>query len=443
MPVPNRSSAGAAPTGRPDDRRRPGGGPAARRPSFRPPDDAPDEPRGASRWFSKSERDRQIAAYRPPAPSEIAARIIAQADKDHPADRVLKDELRRAKGLAADNAAWLSRAVFSYYRWRGWLPVRVNPTPPELVQDVLEAVHLASRFVEKPESYAAADLVKRVAPEWVAKELDLTPELARAWQREPTLWLRCPPGRTESVAAGLRDCAPGPLPDSLRYAASLDLFSTDLFHQGAFEIQDIASQAIALLAAPQPGETWWDACAGEGGKTLHLGALMQGKGLIWASDKAEWRLQKLRVRAARAQVFNQRTVVWKDPKRPPTKTQFDGVLVDAPCVGTGTWGRNPHARWTTSPQDVTELAAIQTQLLNTAAASVKPGGKLIYAVCTLTRRETTAVADAIQAAHPELEPWLLQNPFQPASAPTARLYLWPQVTGGNGMFVAGWRRRAA
>lgn len=422
---------------RPDDSRNP-------RSREVPPDVEAEEPeRSAGRWFSKELRDKQMAPPKPVAPSEIAARIISRADRQHPADRLLKDELRRAVALAPDNAAWLSRAVFSYYRWRGWLNPRTAAPIPAIVEDVLTAVRLAERFAYKPEAFPDADLVGRVGPEWLSRELELTPELARAWQREPPLWLRCRPGQTEVVATGLRDCAPGPLPDSLRYGASVDLFSTDFFHAGAFEIQDLSSQAVSVLAAPQPGETWWDACAGEGGKTLHLGALMQGKGLVWASDRAEWRLQKLRVRAARAQCFNQRTVLWGDPTRPPTKTRFDGVLVDAPCAGIGTWGRNPHARWSTTPQDIAELATIQTQLLRTAATAVKPGGKLVYSVCTLTRSETTAIADAFGAAHPEFEPLPLVNPFAPAAPAATQLFLWPQTTGGNGMFVAAWRRRPA
>ena len=410
---------------------------ARRKPRTDDDDEAPKE----SRWFSKAERDRQMAPPKPVAPSEISAGVILRADRDHPADRVLREELRRAVDLSPDNAAWLSRAVFSYYRWRGWLPTRSLPTKPMLVADVLEAARLAEKFAQKPGAFPAEELVARVAPEWVSRELDISPDLARAWQREPTLWLRCRPGQTEIVNTELRDCAPGVLPDSLRYAASRDLFSTDLFHAGAFEIQDIASQAVSVLAAPQPGETWWDACAGEGGKTLHLGALMQGKGLVWASDRAEWRLQKLRIRAARAQCFNQRAVRWDNPTRPPTKTRFDGVLVDAPCVGLGTWGRNPHSRWTSSPQDVSELAAVQTQLLKTAATTLKPGGKLVYSVCSLTRSETTAVAAAFGAAHPDFEPLELPNPFLPKAPPQAQLTLWPQDTGGNGMFVAAWRRR--
>ena len=135
-----------------------------------------------------------------------------------------------------------------------------------------------------------------------------------------------------------------------------------------------------------------DACAGEGGKTLHLADLMQNKGLIWASDRSIRRLHVLKQRTARAGVFNYRAVAWNGGPQPPTRTRFDGILVDAPCSGVGTWQRNPHARWTVSPADVHELAAVQRQLLDHVAGALKPGGRLIYAVCTLTRAETSGLA---------------------------------------------------
>ena len=226
----------------------------------------------------------------------------------------------------------------------------------------------------------------------------------RAIQAEPALWLRAKPGVAQSLAQVLGYLEPGALPDSLRYTGDADLFRQPEFHAGEFEIQDIASQAVGYACAPQPGETWWDACAGEGGKLLHLSALMQGKGLLWASDRAEWRLKKLKLRTARARCFNYRAASWDGGAKPPTKTRFHGVLLDAPCTGLGTWQRNPHARWTTTPNDVRELAAVQKRLLHHVAPSVKPGGKLVYSVCTLTRAETADVAAAFQAAHPDFTP---------------------------------------
>ena len=192
--------------------------------------------------------------------------------------------------------------------------------------------------------------------------------------------------------------------DTLEYTGAQDLFRTAEFHSGEFELQDLSSQAVGFICNPQQGETWWDACAGEGGKTLLLSELMENKGLIWASDRASWRLKFLKRRAARSRAFNYRTAPWDGSSRLPTKTKFNGVLVDAPCTGIGTWHRNPHARWTTTQQDVIELSQLQCQLLGNVATSLKPGGKLVYSVCTLTRSETAAVADAFERARPDFEP---------------------------------------
>ena len=205
-------------------------------------------------------------------------------------------------------------------------------------------------------------------------------------------------------------------------------------------MQDVSSQAVGLICDPRPGEKWWDACAGEGGKTLHLADLMGNKGLIWASDRAGWRLAMLKRRAARAGVFNYRTVTWDGVPRPPTKTEFDGVLVDAPCSGIGTWQRNPHARWTTTAQDVKELGEVQEQLLLHAAGGVKPGGRLVYAACTLAPLETTKVVKAFEDRCPSFERLAVRNPLVFGSLPRELLYLLPQETGGNGMFVAAWLR---
>jgi 16S rRNA (cytosine967-C5)-methyltransferase len=169
---------------------------------------------------------------------------------------------------------------------------------------------------------------------------------------------------------------------------------------------------------------------------------MKNKGLIWASDRAEWRLRLLKRRAARAKVFNYRAALWLGGARLPTKTRFDGVLVDAPCTGLGTWQRNPDARWTITLEDVSRLAKLQLQLLANAASSVKPSGKLVYCVCTLTRSETLAVVDAFALAFPAFQRLELRHPFTPAAKASRELWCWPQEHGGNGMFVAAWTRHA-
>ena len=226
----------------------------------------------------------------------------------------------------------------------------------------------------------------------------------------------------------------------MEYFGSADLFRDPEFQRGRFEIQDLSSQAVGLICAPKPGQTWWDACAGEGGKTLHLSDQMENKGLIWASDRAEWRLKILKRRASRAGVFNYRAAHWNGGSKLPTKTSFDGVLIDAPCSGVGTWHRNPYARWSTTAEDVTKLGELQHTLLAHAAPGVKPGGRLLYSVCTLTRSETLDVVDRFEREFPSFARESIANPLNPSALPSQKFFLYPQEFGGNGMFVAAWRK---
>jgi 16S rRNA (cytosine967-C5)-methyltransferase len=371
----------------------------------------------------------------------LAAEIIRTATRERPADRVIRETLRSAHGLEEGEPGQVSRAVFAYYRWLGWLDGRGSPR-----RQIEHALELAERFAREPLSFADVDLVQRAVPDWVRDELEVTPRFVRALQAEPRVWLRARAGQGEQLAKGLHRCAVFPIggsTDALEYLGARDLFRTAQFHSGAFELQDLHSQAVGFICAPRPGETWWDACAGEGGKLLHLSELMQNRGLIWASDRAEWRLRKLKRRAARAGVFNYRVAAWDGGGKLPTRTKFDGVLLDAPCSGIGTWHRNPHARWTTTPQDVRELAAVQRQLLGNVRAAVKPGGRLVYSVCTLTRSETAGVIEAFGRECPGAELLPIRNPLQPALQSVATVTLRPEETGGNGMFVAAWKLGAA
>ena len=373
----------------------------------------------------------------------LASDIIQRSNRLQPADAVLRSELKKRTGLRPGEATRISRAVFAYFRWLGWLDQKVS-----FHDQILKAVELAERFTalergKPPLEFSGAEMVRRAIPNWLLREMEITPALARWLQTEPKLWLRARPGRGSALAAKLGDCfpfGPGVLSDILEYRGNTDLFRTPEFHAGAFELQDISSQAVSLICAPSAGETWWDACAGEGGKTLHLCDLMGNKGLVWASDRAEWRLQRLKRRAARSRNFNYRARLWDGSGKLPTKTKFDGVLLDAPCSGIGTWQRNPHARWTTTLQDIHELGALQTKLLTHAAVAVKPGGKLIYAVCTLTRNETIQVAETFQSQFSAFIPLPLTNPLAPDSEPAPHLILRPELHGGNGMFIAAWKR---
>jgi 16S rRNA (cytosine967-C5)-methyltransferase len=371
---------------------------------------------------------------------DIAAEVIRSATREKPADAALREVLRQMRDLPSFDATEVSRSVFTYYRWHGWIRDERG-----VEAKMRRALRLADRFRTNPGSITIAELRAKAVPAWAAEQIESSDDWLRSLQGEPRLWLRAKRGQGRALAGKLGFAQMLTLPDAVAYDGETDLFKTPEFHTGEFEIQDIASQAVGLFCDPQPGETWWDACAGEGGKLLHLSDLMQNKGLIWASDRAAWRLQKLKRRTARAKVFNYRAVLWDGGTKLPTKTKFDGVLVDAPCSGVGTWQRNPHARWTTDLKDVLELAEVQKRLLANVAGSVKPGGKLFYSVCTLTRKETSEVVETFGRTHPEFEPMLLSLPQSEKTArlvpSTSTVTIWPQVLGGNGMIVAGWRRK--
>lgn len=365
-----------------------------------------------------------------------AARIVAAVTTDVPADAALRHYFMETRRLGPRDKRLISRLVFAYFRWMQWLDARES-----LQKQLARAAELHAQFATDPKSIKPETLAARAVPEWLREEMDLPAAYLQQIQRDPPLWLRARPGTAAALARELGDCAApaaGSLAvDALQYTGTHDLFLTPQFHAGAFEIQDLASQLVAIACAPQPGETWWDACAGEGGKTLHLANLMANKGLIWSTDRSTRRLEILKRRAARAEVFNYRVAAWDGSARLPTKARFDGILIDAPCSGVGTWQRNPHARWTTSPTDVHELAATQQSLLGHVVGSLKPGGRLVYAVCTLTRSETTAVAEHITATHPELEP----APVFAGPSPAPWQFLFPHELNANGMFVAAWTRK--
>lgn len=390
-----------------------------------------------------SHPDWDAPAPPPPPPVDpdawlkLACTIVGSASREQPADALLRHHLKTAPNVTRLISRQVSQAVFAYFRWRGWLDQGLK-----LESQIRVALDLVATYAHRPESISDADLKQRCVPDWVHGVMPVEVDWLRSLQAEPQLWLRVKPGRGQALAQVLGYTERCALPDALAYSGDEDLFRRPEFHAGEFEIQDVSSQAVGMICSPEAGETWWDACAGEGGKLLHLSVLMRGKGMIWASDRTEWRLKKLKIRTARAQCFNYRSALWNGGPKLPTKTRFDGVLVDAPCSGLGTWQRNPHARWTTTPEDVRELASVQLQLLRHAAAAVKPGGKLIYSVCTLTRPETVDVAAAFQSAHPEFTPLPLANPFHSHEPRQPQQLLWPHITGGGGMFIAGWRRHA-
>jgi len=365
------------------------------------------------------------------------ARVLADVAPQMPADAALRRYFYGHKYMAPQLRRAVSQGVFVYFRWKNWVDSKASKqTQAE------HALNLDARFKHNPKAIKAEALEVRAIPSWLASEMKITPEYLRQIQRLPALWLRARPGKAGKLAETLGKCELSDFAaDAVCYKGEKDLFRTPQFHEGDFEIQDLASQLVGLACLPSAGQTWWDACAGEGGKTLHLADMMNNKGLIWVTDRSEKRLHGFKKRSTRAKLYNHRSALWDGSPRLPNKTKFDGILIDAPCSGIGTWQRNPHARWTTTMDDVHELAQVQLGLLNNVAGSLKPGGRLIYAVCTLTRSETTAIAEAFTAAHPELTPTKSPLTIEGAEATEGHgLFIRPEVINGNGMYIAEWTK---
>lgn len=207
------------------------------------------------------------------------------------------------------------------------------------------------------------------------------------------------------------------------------LFSTDAFLKGLFEVQDWSSQQIAPFAKPLPGLRVLDACAGQGGKTLHLSTLMQNKGKIIATDASTDRLTllKLRARRADAQNIEIRENLWNQgPRR--IANQFDRVLIDAPCSGSGAWRRNPGLKWGQNEEMLQRLTAEQAGLLKHYAQGVKSGGYLVYATCSIWADENRDQVDRFLADHPGQ--WELEE----------ELHLAPDTHPGDGFYAARLKR---
>src|SRR5712671_4853837 len=247
-------------------------------------------------------------------------------------------------------------------------------------------------------------------------------------------------------------------PYGLRVFERIPLATLETFRSGLVEVQDEASQLAALLADARPGMRVVDFCAGAGGKTLALAAAMNNRGKLVACDVSAWRLERAGKRLRRAGVGNVERRALSSERDPWVKRHaanskgggFDRVFVDAPCLGIGSWRRNPDGKWRASPNDLAELVERQRAILNSAARLVKPGGRLIYATCSLLREENEAQAEAFLAAHadftlyPAARAWqeTIGGAYPGSNGPAGGDYLrlTPAGHGTDGFFVAQFER---
>jgi 16S rRNA (cytosine967-C5)-methyltransferase len=222
-----------------------------------------------------------------------------------------------------------------------------------------------------------------------------------------------------------------------------------LFKEGAIEVQDEGSQVLAQLLGARRGEMVVDFCAGAGGKTLAIGAIMRNTGRLYAFDVSEKRLTKLKPRLARSGLSNVHPVVIaheRDAKVKRLAGKIDRVLVDAPCSGMGTLRRNPDVKWRQQPEGIAELTEKQASILDGAARLVKFGGRLVYATCSLLDEENDGIVQGFLASHPDFELVPMHKVLHEQRIPLEMgdyLKMLPHKHGTDGFFAAVLERKAA
>ncbi|MEQ1751671.1 MAG: RNA methyltransferase, partial [Prosthecobacter sp.] len=326
--------------------------------------------------------------------------------------------------------------------WRVWAAYQVmqdGELPPfdELVgirrQDIIER--------SKQEVSPA---VRASLPDWMEERL--SHELGAAWPAiratlnvPAKVYLRVNTLKTERRTLKERLGRDGfitealkPIPTALEMQQRYNVFGMAAFKEGLFEVQDASSQQVAPFLQVEPGMKVIDACAGGGGKTLHIGALMQNKGRILALDVHQWKLNELRKRCGRAGVDVAETRLIEGSKSIKRLANYaDRVLLDVPCSGLGVLRRNPDAKWKLSNIEIDRLIVEQQDILVRYASMVKPGGKLVYATCSILPSENEEQVQKFLAAHGE--DWTLEEEMK----------INPAETGHDGFYAARLVRKVA
>ena len=408
----------------------------------------------------------------------LAAAIERVARLDKPADNALGAFFREHPEMGARDRAWVADGAFAYLRRKSSLETLAQTADPRLlayavvvrqfnhsVREIEPAINASdARWLAGFKGRlhdALAPAVEADVPDWLWHRLGETFDdktraaLTRAWQTAAPLDLRVNPLKTtrdEALAAltaeGLPVARTPYAPYGLRIDGRPSLSQHAWLADGRLEVQDEGSQLVGVLVAPRRHDMVVDFCAGAGGKTLLLGAMMRSQGRLYAFDVVAKRLQRLTPRLARSGLSNVHPQVIaheRDVKVKRLAGKIDRVLVDAPCTGFGTLRRNPDLKWRQSPQDLLELTARQARILEAAATRVKPGGRLVYPTSSVHPQENDAIVDAFVRAHPafverDAAPLLAQ-----AGVPLdtgARLRLLPHLHGCDGFFAAVLERNA-
>jgi 16S rRNA (cytosine967-C5)-methyltransferase len=357
----------------------------------------------------------------------LLAQVLPQVRRDSALPRRIKELLGRNRALGSRDRRLYRELIYTALRFLPWVQPALA-TDPERAARIVACLapalpetqnYRAALLAGLPLDLGRDSLPARAAqlrahfggdydppallPDWLRAEcpaafesphLDALNERANLWVRlqtaQPALVL------DEFRARRWNYTQPAFPPHAVCLPPNAEVAATDAHRRGFCEIQDLGSQLLLYHAPLAAGQNWLDACAGAGGKTLQLASLLGDSGRVDATDIRPEALRELQDRAARGRFKNIRI----GPEPRPGAT-YDGVLVDAPCSGTGTWRRMPHLKWHTQPEMLEKFARTQLAILQRNAALVRPGGLLVYATCSLARRENQSVVAEFLATRPD------------------------------------------
>jgi 16S rRNA (cytosine967-C5)-methyltransferase len=386
-----------------------------------------------------------------------------------PADQALSAYFRSHRNLGQQDRAFIAETAFAVLRRKRSLEAAAGSAAPRdlAVAALVRVFGLSGRALDRDadlatrvKAFAGRELpaaVQADLPDWLWERLvgayggQEAAAIAQALLGSAPLDVRVNLDKLTRDQAYAQLSFEGALtpysPAGIRLKGKPAINRHPLFLAGAVEVQDEGSQLLAYLVAPRRGEMIADFCAGAGGKTLALSMLMHGTGRIYAMDVSQKRLRELAPRAARAGISNVHPVVLaseSDVRAKRLSGKLDRVLVDAPCSGFGTLRRNPDLKWRHDAAALAELAAKQARILNAAAKLLKPGGRLVYATCSILPEENEAVVAAFAAGHPEFKALSCAELLKAQRIPLdtgEHLRLWPHRHGTDGFFAAAYERR--
>ena len=377
---------------------------------------------------------------------------------DKYADKVIEKTLKANKKWGSKDRAFVAESFYDIIRWKRKLAFYIGEEVKRTNIYNLIAAYLLTKEYEVPlfDEFKGIDFrkiedrfsekidnpaVEQSVPDWLFNLIEKdygkeTVEILAALNKQAEVYLRVNTLKTTSEnvinsleVEGIEAVSVPGQENAVQIKQRKNLFRTAAFQDGWFEVQDISSQLVAKALAPKPGMRVMDVCAGAGGKTLHLAALMQNKGQLIALDIYEWKLKELKRRARRAGAHNVETrlIIAKTIKR--LKDGADALLIDAPCSGLGVLKRNPDAKWKLDQDFIDRITKEQAEILQTYSKVLRKGGRMVYATCSILPQENEQ----------QVEKFLANN--EEYTLITAQTLL-PHITGNDGFYIAVLERRA-